>query len=161
MLIVEGANWADDWSSLGSPFDDNMAYSFHKYWDATDQGSIQGYLTSQTKWMRPIWCGESGENNDSWYQAAFPLLESNSMGWSFWPWKKFNASNNPYSVSLPSGWGAIQAWVADSTKPQPSPADAQTTLNQLLQNIQLSACTFNKDVVCSLAPVISKGPGCP
>ncbi len=161
MLIVEGANWADDWSSLGPPFDDNMAYSFHKYWDATDQSSIQGYLTNRTGWMRPIWCGESGENNDSWYQAAFPLLESNGIGWAFWPWKKFNASNNPYSVNLPAGWGAIQAWVADATKPQPSAADAQATLDQLLQNIQLSACTFNKDVVCSLAPTISKGTECP
>jgi aryl-phospho-beta-D-glucosidase BglC (GH1 family) len=161
MLIVEGANWADDWSSLGAPFDDNMAYSFHKYWDATDVSSIQGYLDNQSQWMRPIWCGESGENDDSWYQAAFSMLEMNNVGWAFWPWKKFNAGNNPYSVNLPSGWGAIQAWVNDATQPQPSTSDAQTTLNQLLAAIPLAQCTYNQDVVCSLGTVVAHAPGCP
>jgi Cellulase (glycosyl hydrolase family 5) len=161
MLIVEGANWADDWSTLDAPFDDNMAYSFHKYWDNTDTASIQTYLDHRTMWQRPIWCGETGENDDSWYQAAFPLLESNDIGWAFWPWKKFNSSNNPYSVNLPSGYDAIQAWVGDATQPQPSAAAAQATLDALLMNIQLAGCTYNQDVVCSMAPVISKAPGCP
>jgi hypothetical protein len=161
LLIVEGANWANDWSTLDAPFDDNMAYSFHKYWDNTDQGSIQGYLDHRSMWQRPIWCGESGENDDSWYQAAFPLLESNDIGWAFWPWKKFNSGNNPYSVNLPSGYGAIQAWVSDATQPQPSASAAQATLDALLANIQLAACAYNQDVVCSLAPVVSHAPGCP
>jgi endoglucanase len=156
MLIVEGANWADDWSSLGPPFDDNMAYSFHKYWDATDISTIQGYIQYRTMWMRPIWCGETGENDDSWYQAVFPLLESNDIGWAFWPWKKFEANNNPYSVSTPSGYSAIQAWVADATQPQPTPAAATATLNALLNAVQLSQCTYNQDVVCSMPPVVSQ-----
>jgi aryl-phospho-beta-D-glucosidase BglC (GH1 family) len=161
MLIVEGANWADDWSSLGAPLDDNMAYSFHKYWNGTDVGSIQSFLDNRSMWSRPIWCGESGENDDSWYQAAFSMLESQTVGWSFWPWKKFNSGNNPYSVNLPSGWGAIQAWVNDATQPQPAATDAQNTLNQLLANIPLKQCAYNQDVVCSLGPVVGKAPGCP
>jgi len=158
MLIVEGANWANDWSSLDAPFDDNMAYSFHKYWDATDVSSIQTFLDHRTMWNRPIWCGESGENDNSWYQAAFPMLESNNVGWAFWPWKKFNTGNDPYSVNLPTNYGAIQSWVSDATQPQPSPTDAQSTLNELLANIVLKQCTYNQSVVCSL---IAHAPGCP
>jgi hypothetical protein len=79
-----------------------MAYSFHKYWNATDQASIQWYVDLRKQWNRPVWVGEMGENNNDWYRAAFPLLERNGIGWAFWPWKKINGGNNPYSVAAPS-----------------------------------------------------------
>ena len=34
MIIVEGANWANDWSVFSKPFDGNLVYQFHYYcWD--------------------------------------------------------------------------------------------------------------------------------
>jgi hypothetical protein len=159
MLIVEGANWADEWSTLDLPFDDNMAYSFHKYWDATDMGSIQGYIDHRTMWQRPIWCGEIGENSDDWYRAAFQLLEDNDIGWSFWTWKKMDSGNNPYSVSSPNGWSDIQNYVDNGGTPPPA-ANVIATLNAFITNMQFSNCSYNQDVVCSITPVLSQDPGC-
>jgi endoglucanase len=159
LLIVEGGDWANDWSTLGPPFDDNMAYSFHKYWNGSDVGSIQGYLDHRDSWKRPIWCGEIGENDDDWYRANFKLLEDNDVGWCFWPWKKLDSGNNPYSVDPPSDWGAIQAYVDDQAV-KPSPAAAKATLDALVAAVRLPACRYNRDVVCSLEPVVARQPGC-
>jgi hypothetical protein len=160
LLIVEGGNWANDWSTLGSPFDDNMAYSFHKYWNGTDIGSIQGYLDYRSMWQRPIWCGETGENDDSWYSASFKLLEDNDVGWCFWTWKKMDSGNNPYSVPPPSGWSDIVNYVDNSAGP-PAADAVKATLAAYVSNAKLANCTYNHDVVCSITPVLSQQPGCP
>jgi len=160
LLIVEGANWANDWSSLGEPFDANMAYSFHKYWNASDISSIQDYLNYRKKWQRPLWCGEIGENDNGWYQANFKLLEDNDIGWSFWTWKKLDSGNNPYSVRPPDGWNAIQGYASNPGSKKPAASNALATLNGLLENIKLGNCDFNKDAVCSLTPVLSKQALC-
>ncbi|HWZ91211.1 MAG TPA: cellulase family glycosylhydrolase [Polyangiaceae bacterium] len=160
LLIVEGSDWADNWSTLGAPFDDNMAYSFHKYWNASDISSIQSYLDYRKQWKRPIWCGEIGENDDDWYQANFKLLEDNDIGWSFWAWKKLDSGNNPYSVRLPTGWDLIQAYASNPSSTKPDPAKALAALDGLLDNIKFANCDFNKDAVCSLTPVLSQQPLC-
>ena len=148
-LIVEGAQWANNWSTLDAPFDDNFIYSFHKYWDATDTASIQGYLDHRNQWKKPLWVGETGENDDGWYQAVIPMLEKNDVGWAFWTWKKMDSGNNPYSVPPPSDWWKIQNYVSDPSQ-KPSPAEAQAVLDQLVTNVALSHCTYNEHVVCSL-----------
>jgi hypothetical protein len=159
LLIVEGGNWANDWSTLGAPFDENMAYSFHKYWNASDIGSIQEYLDYRTMWQRPVWCGEIGENTDDWYRANFQLLEDNDIGWCFWTWKKMDSGNNPYSVSAPNGWNDIQNYV-DNGAPPPPAAAVNATLSAFVSNMQLADCSFNQDVICSVTPVLSQQPGC-
>jgi aryl-phospho-beta-D-glucosidase BglC (GH1 family) len=158
-LIVEGANWANDWSTLGDPFDDNMAYSFHKYWNGNDQGAIQGYLDKRDQWNRPVWVGETGENDNAWYSANFDLLENNNVSWCFWPWKKLDTGNTPYSVPSPGGWGAIVSYV-DSGGAKPDHDTAKATFDALLENITLSKSSYNGDVICSLGPAIRKANNC-
>ena len=84
MLIVEGTSnslgWADDWTTLGPPFDGNMAYSYHKYWNDPTLASIQTFLDYRTMWKAPIWMGESGENTDAWYEEVFPTAVSQGIG---------------------------------------------------------------------------------
>ena len=36
VIFVEGNWYANDFSGLTPPWDDNMAYSFHKYWSYND-----------------------------------------------------------------------------------------------------------------------------
>jgi endoglucanase len=175
VLIVEGGNWANDWTTLGSPFDANMMYSFHKYClgcSATDEAasetiaSIQTYLNYRRMWNRPIWCGEAGENTNAWYSTVYRLFEDNEVGWTFWTWKKLRSTNNPYSVTPPAGWAAIQAYVqasgADGGAPPLPPVEAtKATFNELLVDIRLDHDTFNQAVLCSLPAPISSHAGCP
>ena len=150
-LIVEGANWANNWSALDAPFDDNMMYSFHKYWDSTDQASIQGYLDRRAQWQRPVWVGESGENDNDWYREAFSLFEDNDIGWCFWSWKKLESGNNPYGYGAPADWWQVQNYIKDASQ-KPSASVAQATLDQLLVNIQLTNSWYNADPVCAILP---------
>ena len=150
-LIVEGANWANDWSALHAPFDENMIYSFHKYWNTNDQGSIQQYVDARAAWNRPVWVGETGENDDGWYRDAIALLEKNDLGWGFWPWKKLEGGNNPYGAHAPGTWWAIQNYVKDATQ-KPTADVAQKALDELVVNVQLSKCAYNQHVVCAILP---------
>ncbi len=151
-LIVEGAGWANNWSTLGEPFDDNMIYSFHKYWDNTDQPSVQPFIDKRTEWNRPIWCGEMGEPRSlDWPQHAVSLLESNGIGWTYWPWKKMDTNNDPYSIDYPNNWNSFRYLVANPGAPQP---DAGTPLQDVfddyLDKIALNKCHYNKDLVCGI-----------
>ena len=45
IVFIEGNWYGTDFSGLTPPWDDNMSYSFHKYWGETDISTIQSYLT--------------------------------------------------------------------------------------------------------------------
>ncbi len=153
ILIVEGAGWANDWSSLDTPFDANLVYSFHKYWDdPSAQATVQRYLDRGKQWNRPIWCGEMGEPKTvAWSQKAVALLEKNRIGWTFWPWKKMNTTNNPYSVSIPENWNLFIDYLNDRTK-KPSADAAKAILDEYLVNIALGTAVYNQSITCELLP---------
>jgi aryl-phospho-beta-D-glucosidase BglC (GH1 family) len=150
LVTLEGANWANDWSVFGRPFDANVLYQFHKYWNATDRSTIAPYLAFRDRWRVPIWCGEIGENGDDWYRASFAMLEADAVGWSFWPWKKMDATNNPYAFAAPAGWSEIQAHARDPAA-NPLAADrAEVILGALAEAVKLEHCTFNAKAVAAV-----------
>ncbi len=150
LIIVEGANWANDWSVFTTPFDKNMVYQFHYYcWDNPDTlKSIRRYLDYRDKLNAPVWVGETGERDNAIYWATTEYFEASNIGWSFWPWKKMEARNAPYSVKAPAQWDAVVAYSHGQQKP--SPEVAQRIFNELIANIQLQNCIFFPDVVNSM-----------
>lgn len=152
MITVEGANWANDWSVFSKPFDDNLVYQFHYYcWDdPTTLKSIREYLDYRKRLSAPVWVGETGEKDDAIYWGTTDYFEANNIGWSFWPWKKMETRNTPYSFKSPENWNAIRAYSRNMGTAKPSPEMAQKAFNELLQNIQLTNCTFFPDVVNAL-----------
>jgi endoglucanase len=150
-IIVEGAAWANDWSTLAEPFDDNLVYSFHKYWDDTDQASVQPFIDKRAEWNRPIWCGEMGEPRAlDWPERAVNLLESNGIGWTYWPWKKMDTNNDPYSIDYPTNWHSFQYFVA--TGVQLDAGTLQDVFDDYLAKIALDKCRYNQDLVCGILP---------
>src|ERR1017187_754335 len=147
IIIVEGADWANDWSVFSAPFDKNLVYQFHYYcWGQPVQlKSIQQYLNYQKRFNAPVWVGETGEANNAIYWATTEYFEANNIGWSFWPWKKMDAFNGPYSIQSPKAWKAVRGYTDGDAKP--SMEAAQKAFDELLQNIQLQNCTFRADVV--------------
>jgi endoglucanase len=152
MITVEGANWANDWAVFSTPFDNNMVYQFHYYcWDdPTKLKSIHEYLDFRKRLGAPVWVGETGEKDDAIYWGTTDYFEASNIGWSFWPWKKMEARNAPYSFRPPENWNAIRAYSRNMGAAKPSPEMAQKAFNELLQNIQLTNCTFFPDVVNAL-----------
>jgi hypothetical protein len=148
MIVVEGANWANDWSVFSSPFDDNMVYQFHYYcWDHPNTlKNIQKYLNQRKRFNAPVWVGETGEADDAIYWATTEYFEANNIGWSFWPWKKMGAVNGPYSIKIPAGWQVVQNYTEGGSE-KPSTEAAQKTFDELLLNVRLENCAFRPDVV--------------
>ena len=88
IIFLGGAQWDTNFKVFGPPFDDKLAYTFHKYWMDVNQQAIQEYLDFRDKYNVPVWMGESGENTDEWIGSFRTLLERNNVGWCFWPYKK-------------------------------------------------------------------------
>ncbi|HWD92356.1 MAG TPA: cellulase family glycosylhydrolase [Verrucomicrobiae bacterium] len=150
MIIVEGADWANDWSVFSKPFDKNMVYQFHYYcWDnPSNLKSIQQYLDYRSRFNAPVWVGETGERDDTIYWATTEYFESNNIGWSFWPWKKMDTRNTPYSIKTPADWEAVADYSRGGAKP--SPELAQKAFDELLTNIRLENCECFPDVINSM-----------
>lgn len=146
MITLEGFNWANDWSLFDKPFDSNVVYQFHYYcWARPDNlNSIDKYLRKRSELNTPVWVGETGEKDNAIYWATSQYLEANNIGFSFWPWKKMDTKNTPYSIKKPANWDLISAYTEGG--PKPDSMIAQKALNDLLQNIQLANCVYFEDV---------------
>ena len=156
MITLEGFNWANDWSLFEKPFDNNVFYQFHYYcWARPDNlNSIDKYLVKRNELNTPVWVGETGEKGDAIYWATSQYLEANNIGFSFWPWKKMDTKNTPYSIRKPENWDLISAYTDGG--PKPNSLIAEKALNDLLQNIKLSNCDYFEDV-CNA--ILTRIPG--
>jgi aryl-phospho-beta-D-glucosidase BglC (GH1 family) len=79
IIFLGGAQWDNNFKVFGPPFDDKLAYTFHKYWFTVNQEAIQEYLDFRDKYNVPVWMGESGENTDQWISSYRTLLEKHDL----------------------------------------------------------------------------------
>jgi hypothetical protein len=146
MITLEGFDWSNDWSLFDKPFDSNVFYQFHYYcWARPDNlNSIDEYLIKRNELNTPIWVGETGEKGNAIYWATTQLFVANNIGFSFWPWKKMDTKNTPYSIKKPENWDLISAYTKNG--PKAESAVAEKALNDLLENVKLSNCEYFEDV---------------
>ena len=149
IIFIEGNQFANDYTGLTPPWDDNMAYSFHKYWNPTTVETIQKYLDIRAEFNVPFWMGESGENKNDWYRSAVELFESNNIGWAWWTIKKVDSESGLMNIAMPEGYRQIiDYWKGEG--PKPSADDAYKTLMQLAENTRIENCKVNYDVLNAL-----------
>jgi endoglucanase len=149
MVFIEGNHFATDFTGLTPPWDSNMAYSFHKYWNPTTIETIQQFLDLRDNNNVPLWMGESGENTNDWYKSAVELFETNSIGWAWWTIKKLDSESGIMNVSVPDGYQKIiDYWKGNG--PAPEADDAYKTLMQLADNIKIENCSVNYGVLRAL-----------
>jgi hypothetical protein len=118
IVYIEGNWYATTFDGLTPPWDENMVYSFHKYWNQTDQGTIN-YLTAiRNTYDRPLWLGETGENSNEWFRENVELMAKNNIGWAWWPHKKIESISSPLSASKVEGYQQIvNYWNGSGSKP--------------------------------------------
>lgn len=140
IIFIEGNWFANDFTGLTPPWDNNMVYSFHRYWAFNTKETIQGYLNMRQTYQVPLWMGESGENSNVWFRDCIRLLEDNNIGWAWWTVKKVEGITNPYSIEMPDGYQAIlDFWRGQG--PQPTAQAATQAMLQLAENAKLENCT--------------------
>ncbi|MFA9399038.1 MAG: glycoside hydrolase family 5 protein [Clostridiaceae bacterium] len=149
MIILEGVNWSTDWSIFkelkNKSFDDNYMIQFHKYWNNPDIESIEPFLKFRRDLNVPIFMGESGENNKSWYTGVFQMCEDLNISWNFWVYKKMDNSNSLCSINTPDNWSMILEYVNSGVEIDKN--KAWEILKEYLSNIKFENCKYNEDVL--------------
>lgn len=161
LLSIEGWNWATRFEGIDRTWDENSCLHFHKYWSEPTTRSIQQYLDLRERLGLPLWMGESGENDDRWYDEAFSLFAQHGIPWTFWTWKKIDRDTSPRIIPSPDRWEEIRQFAAGRG---PRPPRAHEIFEQLLENVAVSRCTERAAVLDALpgiaaAPSVHRIPG--
>jgi len=145
ILFIEGNDYANNFTGLTPAWDENMAYSFHKYWNATDKGSIQGMLDLRTSTNRPLWLGETGENGNAWFTACVKTVEANKIGYANWAYKTYNRTQCPVAIKPFANWQKVLNYV--NSDAALTAADCIAYLKQMTDGLLLENCRVNKDEI--------------
>ena len=147
IIYLEGNCWANNYEGLSSlaSYDDNLVFSFHKYWNYNDQESVQRIIDKRNNLDVPIWLGESGENSNTWFTNAIKLCEENKIGWSWWPVKK-NGINNILMVKANQDYlDLIKYWKGNAS--QPTEEEAFHAVLSWAENHKIENCIVQYDVI--------------
>ena len=146
IIFIEGNWFANDFTNLTPPWDDNLVYSPHKYWSINDQASIQWVLDLQQNYNVPLYFGEWGENSNPWFKDAIDLFESNGIGWAVWPMKKIESIAGPLSIVKTDDYQTLlDYWNGNGSKP--SAAFAKAALMEITEGLKIENCIYQKDVI--------------
>jgi endoglucanase len=149
IIFIEGNWYATDFRGLTPAWDNNMVYSFHKYWNSNSSSSIASYLTIRNTTNTPLWLGESGENSNVWFNECIELVESNNIGWAWWPHKKIDNIAGPVSaVKTPGYEYLLKYWRGQAVKP--TQEYAINALFGMANKLDLDECNLNPGVTDAL-----------
>jgi endoglucanase len=145
ILFIEGNWFATDFKGLTPPWDDNLVYSFHKYWSQYNLSSIQYLLDIRSTYNVPLWLGETGENSNHWFTQLVKLLDQYKIGWACWPYKKTSSVTGHLTIHKPTGYQSLlNYW--NGTAGKPSVDAAMTALMALTDSLKIENCTYHPDV---------------
>lgn len=151
LIIVEGNGWGNNYNGFPGAWDENLALSFHKYWNPNTPEAIARFLALREKHHRPLWLGESGENSNQWFRDCVALVEQNHIGWCWWPHKKVNSTSCVLSIQRPEDFRkVVDYW--NHRGERPARDVALKGLFELAENARASRCRFNTNVVEALIP---------
>ena len=158
LIFLGGAQWDSNFKIFGEPFDKKLVYTFHKYWTATTVDVIQDYLDFRDKYNVPIYCGETGENNDEWVMKFRLTLDQHNIGWHFWPYKKMENKAGIVEFKRPALYNELIQYAdtiknnfEDIRKYRPSGVtNVKQALNEFLINSRFNNCTSNEGYIKAL-----------
>lgn len=140
IIFIEGNWFANDFTGLTPPWDDQMVYSPHKYWSKNEPVDMSFATGLRDQYNVPLYLGESGENSNVWFRDAIRLVEDLNMGWAWWPLKKIESISSPLSIVKTEGYQTLlDYWNGDG--PQPTQAYAVDALMELAEGLKAENCT--------------------
>lgn len=158
IIFLGGAQWDSNFKPFGKPFDNNLAYTFHKYWTPPVKKVIQDYIDFRDKNNVPVYVGETGENTDGWVDSFRVVCEQNNIGWHFWPYKKMANTRGIVSFNKPTSYDSVINY-ADAPKEKfqdirnlrpKNMEQVKAALDELLKNIEFGHCTANEGYIKAL-----------
>lgn len=149
LIIIEGNAWGNNYRGIFPLWDDNIAISFHKYWNSNNLQSIRNMLDTRDQTGAPVWLGETGENSNTWFSEAVRLLEENNIGWSWWPLKKIG-HNNPLEIRTNLNYNSLADYWNGRSKNPPKESNVYSGLLELAVYTNIRSNTVHKDVIDAL-----------
>ncbi len=95
VVILGGAQWDSNFKVFGPPFDQNVMYTFHKYWTAPTEEVIQPYLGSGTNTTCP----------SGWESRAKTPMNGCTASLAFWRRTRSAGRSGPTR-----SWSRSRAW---------------------------------------------------
>ncbi|MCE1199744.1 MAG: glycoside hydrolase family 5 protein [Marinilabiliales bacterium] len=151
LVLLGGAQWDGNFKVFhDSGFDKKMMYTCHRYWCDTLQANIQDFVHFRDSVNRPLYMGETGENNDKWVAAWTRLMVKNNIGYHYWPYKRMGNPSSMMHVVAPDDWKVIVDFAESSRtgfdqirKARPDQEKAKKILLQYLENCKFENCIPN------------------
>ncbi|MCD7972252.1 MAG: carbohydrate-binding protein [Candidatus Azobacteroides sp.] len=147
LLFLNGNWWSNDYSGLPELWDDNMALSFHKYWNHNEEDALDWIIAYRDQYNCPVWLGETGENSNTWFTQLVALCEKNNIGWDWWPVKKTGVNNIIQSKYNSDYNTMLNAWSRGSS------INAETAYKGVMQfaeDHKIQNCEIKYDVIDAL-----------
>ncbi len=143
IIVIEGNCWGGNYAGLPQLWDDNLVISYHKYWNY--ENDVAAAIDMRQSRGVPVWLGETGENSNTWFTNTVKALESNNIGWAWWPMKKLGL-NNAVEIPRNEKYQKILDYWGDASKPKPSAQDAYEGLMELAEATKFENGIYHKDV---------------
>jgi endoglucanase len=89
--------------------------------------------------------GETGENSNVWFADAINLLETNNIGWAWWPLKKLG-NNNPMQIKSNPDYEKILAYWSNKGS-KPTEEEAYNGVMSLASAAKLENTMIKTDVI--------------
>lgn len=157
IIFYGGAQWNTNFNIFTEKLDEKAVYTFHKYGDQPDYGSIKRFIEFREKFNVPIYIGETGENTDEWVGDFRKILEKNNIGWHFWPYKKLDSPKNISSVQLPKNYQTLIDYAEadrgsfkEIRELKVDRAEIKDILKEFLENVKQKNCLPNKGYIKGL-----------
>ncbi len=158
LLFLGGAQWDQNFTIFKKPFDKKSVYTFHNYWSETTDDVLEPWLDFRDRYDVPVYCGETGENNDAWIRDFRKLLDRNHVGWAFWPYKKMESPACVIQFARPADYGLIMQYAGapraafvEIRKARPESREAvKKALDELLFNCRFENCKPNAGYIEAL-----------
>lgn len=158
LIFLGGAQWDSNFKPFGEPFDSKLVYTFHKYWTAPTKEVIQDYIDFSNKYNVPLYCGETGENDDAWVEAFRKTLDENNIGWHYWPYKKLDNTRGIVTFKIPQNYEEVMQYadtakknfeVIRNTRPK-NTTEIEAALDGFLENCRFKNCIQNEGYIKAL-----------
>ena len=155
LVFVSGNCWGNNYNGMDglAHYDDNLAFTFHKYWSFNGPNSLDWILEKRDRLNVPLWMSESGENSNTWFTNATTLFEANNIGWSWWPVKK-SGINNVLKVTTPQEYTNLLNYWKNGT-PQMSADAAFEAVMKWAESHKIENCIVQYDVIDALTRQIN------
>ena len=151
IILWGGAQWNSNFRPLSlAPGDPQIMYTCHRYGGTPTPEAIAHFISFRDSVNRPMYMGEIGHNRNEWMAEFCRTMEANNIGWTFWPYKKINASSF-VGVTPPDHWDVVATFAEaprttykEIRAARPDMAVARQALTGFIE-----ACRFENNVVHS------------